>query len=670
MRLKSFIPAIVLLLNATLSFAQNQVLNDVVVSGQYLKLPEKSEITSVFISASGNNLVVSVEGKDYYSILEYTKHDTSWGEPVVVLKSETYIGSPSYSYDANTVFYSAYVSKESGTDIFMIKRQDGKWSAPEALKQFNTSQNELDPCISYDVKAFYFIRNSEENDDDCGDIYYSYTKNGKWTQPLMIVPPINNGCSRFPRIGRDGNTLIYTSKRDGGKNWKLYYVYRFYPGIWTVPEPLDFNSVKENDFCFTTDYKNNIAFFLRGKDLDKKVSLYTAPVASKFKAQGMVLIDGKTVFGSQPLAGVTVDILNPTVNATIYTYKSRADGSYDFLLTPKNNYLLDFHKRGFSHSFEFIESQKGVKNIREQKIDASLFDKVQLKINVYDKVNYEPLISDITIKNPETGQVYKGYSVEMINKGQYVVNLDIDKQYLFVVSKKYYRTDSFELDFKRPVVYDKFDWNSELKPLAKKVVIKVLDEKSGKGVETEVEIVDLSSNKKYKVKAKTDANGNVSLYLREGAEYEVTVAPRGYTFYHATLDLEENEEGKELIAKVKPLEENVEVKLNNINFETNSAELKEDSYKELDRLLELLEKNPSIRVEISAHTDDVGSNQYNLKLSQRRAKAVVNYLVEKGVDPRRLIAKGYGETKPLVPNDSEEHRAMNRRVEFKILKTE
>ncbi|MCF6240842.1 MAG: OmpA family protein, partial [Bacteroidales bacterium] len=110
--------------------------------------------------------------------------------------------------------------------------------------------------------------------------------------------------------------------------------------------------------------------------------------------------------------------------------------------------------------------------------------------------------------------------------------------------------------------------------------------------------------------------------------------------------------------------------LNNITFESNSADLNESSYTELDRVVKLMTDNPGIKIEISAHTDNVGSDAYNLRLSKRRAQSVVQYLLDAGIDQNRLISKGYGESKPLVPNDSDEHKAMNRRVELKILKVE
>ena len=108
------------------------------------------------------------------------------------------------------------------------------------------------------------------------------------------------------------------------------------------------------------------------------------------------------------------------------------------------------------------------------------------------------------------------------------------------------------------------------------------------------------------------------------------------------------------------------VVLQNIHFEYNSASLTADSEEGIRILTEFLERNPELKVELAGHTDDVGSASYNLKLSSDRAEVVRQALVDKGIEASRLTAKGYGATQPLVPNDSEEHRAMNRRTEMVV----
>jgi outer membrane protein OmpA-like peptidoglycan-associated protein len=127
------------------------------------------------------------------------------------------------------------------------------------------------------------------------------------------------------------------------------------------------------------------------------------------------------------------------------------------------------------------------------------------------------------------------------------------------------------------------------------------------------------------------------------------------------------QETSTLTAELVSLKAQTSIRLNNINFGSNSADLTSESFPELNRVVQLIKDNPSIVIEIAAHTDNVGSGSYNMVLSEKRAQSVVNYLLDNSVTPERLVAKGYGLKSPMVPNTSDENRALNRRVEFKIL---
>lgn len=117
-----------------------------------------------------------------------------------------------------------------------------------------------------------------------------------------------------------------------------------------------------------------------------------------------------------------------------------------------------------------------------------------------------------------------------------------------------------------------------------------------------------------------------------------------------------------------PIEIGQVVRLNNVFFDFDKWDLRPESFVELDRVVKLLRENPSIEIEMSAHTDSHGSDEYNFKLSDNRARSVMEYIIAKGIGTHRIVSKGYGETKPEVPNDTDENRQLNRRVEFTILK--
>jgi outer membrane protein OmpA-like peptidoglycan-associated protein len=117
-----------------------------------------------------------------------------------------------------------------------------------------------------------------------------------------------------------------------------------------------------------------------------------------------------------------------------------------------------------------------------------------------------------------------------------------------------------------------------------------------------------------------------------------------------------------------PIEIGQVVRLNNVFFDFDKWDLRPESFVELDRVVKLLLDNPAIEIEMSAHTDSYGSDEYNFKLSDNRARSVMEYILSKGIATNRIISHGYGETVPVAENDTPENRQLNRRVEFKILK--
>jgi outer membrane protein OmpA-like peptidoglycan-associated protein len=119
---------------------------------------------------------------------------------------------------------------------------------------------------------------------------------------------------------------------------------------------------------------------------------------------------------------------------------------------------------------------------------------------------------------------------------------------------------------------------------------------------------------------------------------------------------------------LSPIEVGIVVRLKNIYFDFDKTTLKAESFIELNKVVDFLKQNGTVEIEIEGHTDNKGSDEYNLNLSQGRSQSVVDYLAEQGIDRSRLTAHGYGESKPIDTNDTEEGRANNRRVEFTVLK--
>ena len=183
----------------------------------------------------------------------------------------------------------------------------------------------------------------------------------------------------------------------------------------------------------------------------------------------------------------------------------------------------------------------------------------------------------------------------------------------------------------------------------------------------EVVFVDTSSNQKYR--GITNSQGTFRIQLPEGSTYLVQIkgisAEQEYQVF-SIPELADNRayQTSQFLIKYDPP---TVYTLDNVYFDSNKASLREASYKELNELVEYMERRKHIRVEIAGHTDNVGSKEANLALSRRRATRVRQYLVGQGIKAGRVEAKGYGEDHPVAGNNTEEGRQKNRRTEVRIL---
>jgi len=166
------------------------------------------------------------------------------------------------------------------------------------------------------------------------------------------------------------------------------------------------------------------------------------------------------------------------------------------------------------------------------------------------------------------------------------------------------------------------------------------------------------------------ASGKYLVTLTAGRNYNITAKADGYLFHSENFDIPDTAQYIEKVVDIElqPMMVGSSVVLKNIFFEFDKADLKPESETELMNLVKILKDMPKMRIRIGGHTDSKGSDDYNQKLSEARAKSVVQYLIDKGgIDPERLEYVGYGETKPIATNDTDEGRALNRRTEFEVI---
>ncbi len=637
------------------------------------------------ISNNGDKLafISNISGKSKLYLSKYI--DGQWSEPAAVDIINDFAGGqasiryPAFNYDGSILYFSAdYYKDSSGVDIFYSVNIAGDWTEPQSIgAPINTLGYEGQASISADDKYLYFTRkapNPDYKDIDCRNIYVSVKdlSTGKWQKPKKLPVPVNVGCEQAPRILLDNKTLYFSSVREGGKGgFDIYRTKLLVKNVWLPAESLDTLNSEFDDYAPTLAFNSNLAYFSIKKVKKKQTSskIYTGNSPANFLPDNVVLLKGNILdLSSKKALDAKINIYDPITARLKYKFRNaNQKGVYEIFLPQGDDYQIDFYKENFSHFFYNADFTRLSKNMEMTK-DVKLFTKVKLLLNIFDNEIYSPVNAKIEIKDNSGVPVNTNF--EKIGRGRYLIELPIGTDYSMNISAPFFEPYDFHFNLNEIVQFDEFERDVELE--AKKVdfEINVTDEITQAGIPVEVVITNLDNNEVIRTTATKDANGKYRIKLREGDRYNVSVSPKGYSFYNTTVDLKKKDAPKKLDVKLKELKEDTKLTLNNITFESNSADLNESSYTELDRVVKLMNDNPGIRIEISAHTDNVGSDAYNMRLSKRRAQSVVQYLLDTGIDQSRLISRGYGESKPLVPNDTDEHKAMNRRVELKIVKVD
>jgi len=197
---------------------------------------------------------------------------------------------------------------------------------------------------------------------------------------------------------------------------------------------------------------------------------------------------------------------------------------------------------------------------------------------------------------------------------------------------------------------------------------KVFDKSTTKGLPSSVLLTDLSTRAVIS-QLQTDETGNYLITLPKGKDYAFNVNRKGYLFFSENFPLSQHrgDTAYNIDIPLQPIEANAAVVLKNIFFDPNRYELKSESQVELDKVVQLLKDNPTVKVQINGHTDNSGKAADNITLSGNRAKSVTTYLVSNGINAARLSFKGWGDTQPVASNATPEGRAQNRRTELKVI---
>jgi tetratricopeptide (TPR) repeat protein len=486
--------------------------------------------------------------------------------------------------------------------------------------EVNSDYDDYAPVVSADENQMIFTTrrregNTYENvwDDNkpYEDIFITEKVNGKWTQAKNIGAPINSKYNNSNlTLSPDGNTLFVY--KDGVGDGDIFFTERQPDGTWNTPQPLPgtINSPYHESSVTITKDGNTIYFASERPGGLGKSDIYSATKNSK---------------------GVwsVIKNLGPSINTEYDEEAPYID--YD----GKTLYFSSMGRKGMGGRDIFKATL-----IDETKSEWSEPENLGHPINTPD--------DDIFITGTSTPNRFYFASERAGGYGYSDIYLITDKQ-----------------DEKQDKVVVETP-----KVSLHKLELLVLDAETEDLLKATVRMKGMDNSA---VAGRNSSDGYYEFMVMSPVpkDYLVYVEMDGYLFENITFTLG-GVFDKEMVEQRKILMKKINVGavsvLRHVFFDIDKAILKPESFDELDKLIKLLQQNVKVRIEIGGHTDNTGTHEYNMSLSNRRAEAVRAYLISKGLDAKRVTSVGYGETQPIVSNDDEESgREINRRVEFKVI---
>lgn len=575
-----------------------------------------------------------------------------------------------------------------GLVVFALRAQeiDAHYELVKMSSNVNTLYHEVSPVISMDgTKLYYFVSNHPQNTfgkENSQDIWVStLDEKGEWSIGKRMPPPLNQ--NRYNQVFNalpDGTLLVRGGRAKNSKGFSLVTP----GGAWTELSIPGFETMDKGLFNGATISAdgNHLVMYFSEKEGSKFSDFYLSnlvngkwskPVKMKISSTAddyspFLAPDQKTLYFSSDR------FAKDKVGGTDVYKVTRLDDSWLNWSEPVN--LGKSVNTPSGDAYFSIDTHGNIFTARSgARVDGGNFDlfilkprnfKILLTGTTFNEKSKQPVAASVDVKIKERNTI----NLKTTVNGNFETRVpEIDEYTLgasatgFMPFTKSYKVPRINRDTTIHVdVY--------LTPLAKQIVLA--------GDVTDKKTQQLVKNAKLNIVFKPDQTVNYSLMTNEG-KYEQSIASLGWYLFTTSAEgyLNSNDsvqvKSEEVTPVIKnivltPIEVGLTVRLKNIYFDFDKTTLKSESFVELNKVVDFLQRNSSVAIEISGHTDSKGSDTYNLNLSQGRSQSVVDYLISQGIDASRLQAHGYGESKPIDTNDTDAGRANNRRVEFTVLK--
>jgi outer membrane protein OmpA-like peptidoglycan-associated protein len=624
-----------------------------------------SKYAGYFLSNNGKVLLLSIENEksilDQDLFVSFLQTDGSWSEPVNLGKTVNTEGtdySPFLAADGKTLYYSTngHLKNTIGdVDLYVTRRLDDSW------RNWSPPQN-LGPTVNTPGKDAYFVIPA------CGDWAYVVSTSNSLGKADIFRLPIPAGMKPNPvmllsgvvkdNLGQELDAEIHYREYPFGKEdgkaitnpatgdftivlpvGKKYLVHTTMPGYSVDSVIIDLTNLNE---CQTKTHSFTIKL---------KPTIVSGKIYNELTKQGIpAMVTFRMPDGSESGAEVN------------------GAGEYRFEL-PGNidNFNITVSAEGFVEIKEAIKLTPEQKNNFYKKDFSLKSSDVELVGRTLNAETQAPIAATIQYKKINDGSVNEGKSNEA---GTYKFKLKAESaEYeLKATAVGYYPATE-----RVSISPGQTTFTKDIRLLPKPPLLlygKVLNDKTGEGIDARITWEQAGGTKERGLMNSAANSGDYKLGLPAVDDYNLVVKKDKYITEYVNITVPDKKTMYQEIHKdirLIPIEIGTTVRLNNIQFEFNKSTLKPESFVELDRLVSLMNDASTLVIEIAGHTDNVGNADYNMKLSKERAAAVRDYILSKGITAERVRAEGYGQTKPLVDNKTEANRAINRRVEFRVI---
>lgn len=626
-----------------------------------------TNVASVSVSQDEKYMVFSQTQPDGGELaFEATLEGGVWSEakPIGAVNS---IGAPGglfLSDDCRHLYFHAKANEANGYDIFVSVRTGGEWGKPARLSDLCTAADDMFPSVTEGGQEIYFLRHQVKSDvkadrkeADKLSIYHAKLgKSGKWSHILPINPAISFGYVQDARIMRDGVTLLYSTRPERRDNAKPTFTRVTYGDQWLLPEFM--NNDDGRDFLCLQNAGDHL-YLITQESRKNGMAIFRTNIPDAKYANDIMATEHGKVLNKQNQSPVnaTIEVRNPTTNDLQGRFTTDpADGSYHIVSKAGADHILEIRAEGYSYFSQLLHYDADGTPLLSSTIE--LFDTASVGVTLFDNDIFQPIDGKVIAVRQTDKAIFRS---QKGRNGWYMLKLPLGCDYNIIATAKGFAENSFLFKETGDITFNHYEREVPMSPKRRDVKIRIFDEETGEPV-----VAEATFNSQDRDEKLTLSPGKSNVSLRDGDRYTITTHPKGYMFANLTVNLA-TDQRSQIDIPLTALRSGAKLLLHDILFDVDQAFLRPESYAELDRVVRLMNENPELRIEIQAHTDSKASAAHNKKLSDRRAESALQYLIENGIAPSRMKSIGFGATRPVADNETEEGRQLNRRVELLII---